>query len=1046
MENEISAWILDKIRNGQAILFLGAGASYDAEIPEGPVRFSAEKLRDLICDRFLGGDQKDKSLVQVADYAKHQAGLNEVQVFIKNQFHPLQPANFHKLIPLFRWHSIYTTNYDLVIERAYDQVKDRLQKLAPIFRDGDQFSEAMRDPDKLPYFKLHGCISVINDENLPLILASEEYAKHQRNRVRLFQHLSDSALEHPIIFCGYKIGDPNIQQILFDLFDKGINRPNYMVVDPGLNKFDVQMWQSNRINPVKSTFAEFLSNIDNLIEKNMRVLGALIQPSKESYRSFLKSGASVTPQLLQYLSTELEHVYDGMPVGGVSPKDFYTGLDDGWAGINQDLDVERKISDQLLIDAVIDDQITGFNTFLIKGYAGSGKSVCLRRVSWNAARDHEAAVFYLKKGAVLRPSLVKELIGHIDGRLVISLDDALANKADLQKLYDQLEHDNDELVILTTSRSNEWNQDGGDLERYVSAEYELEKLSDREIDLLISKLEKFQCLGNLRNEDMPEVKRNFGLTSDRQLLVALHEVTSGKPFEQIVYDEYQRINPAEAQLLYMDVCTLHRLNVPVRAGLVSRISGISIEDFKSRFIAPLEHLVKVYMDQRSRDYVYVSRHPLIAEFVFDQALDNPADKAEQIVRVISKMNIDYDADKHAFSSIIRGKTLAKLFSDKGLAKKIYDAAEEAGASPSYIWHQRAIFELNHPGAQASAAMSAINRAERELEAHRTDKSILHTKALIYKRMAKESQNKLEIDKYRAEARLILERLLKNDNDSRPSHSIAELLLDELEDQLRTIADPSSEPEDLKERALISIIKRAEDAIYKGLQRYPSDEYLLVSQAKLAEKLNDSSKVRAVLDRAYRQNMSSDYVAIALARNLRHGGETESATKILREAITKNPNSKPLHLELSKYLIAKNDQSVAEEIMHHLKRSFSPGDSNYTAQFWFARQHYLYQDKSVALGIFDNLKAAKMPPFVRRKLDGHSLDGAGKMLSYNGQVTSDRVDFGFIRCAELGDDIFTHISHLDSENSASGLRVGLEVTFNLAFSMRGPVAINVRQRY
>jgi hypothetical protein len=107
-------------------------------------------LRDAISDQFLGGEEKQKSLVQVADYAKHEAGLPEVQQFIKKKFFPLYPSDFHKLIPTFRWHSIFTTNYDLVIERAYASCSSRMQELAPIIRDGDNFSEVMSDINLLP--------------------------------------------------------------------------------------------------------------------------------------------------------------------------------------------------------------------------------------------------------------------------------------------------------------------------------------------------------------------------------------------------------------------------------------------------------------------------------------------------------------------------------------------------------------------------------------------------------------------------------------------------------------------------------------------------------------------------------------------------------------------------------------------------------------------------------------------------------------------------------------------------------------------------------
>ena len=108
-------------------------------------------------------------------------------------------------------------------------------------------------------------------------------------------------------------------------------------------------------------------------------------------------------------------------------------------------------------------------------------------------------------------------------------------------------------------------------------------LSEAEIQRLLKKLAQHNCLGHLKNLTEKERLDTFRLTAERQLLVALHEATSGKSFEELVFDEYKNIVPAEARILYLDICTLHRLRVPVRAGLISRISGISYERFRGTF-------------------------------------------------------------------------------------------------------------------------------------------------------------------------------------------------------------------------------------------------------------------------------------------------------------------------------------------------------------------------------------------------------------------------------------------------------------------------------
>lgn len=1037
---EINHWMIEKIFSGKAILFLGAGASYGAQGVHGERPLSGTQLKDALADKFLGGEEKSKTLIQISDYAKHEAGLREVQGYIKTLLDPLCPADFHKIIPTFRWHSIFTTNYDLVIERAYERVSGRLQKLSPIIRDGDNFSEVISDAESVPYFKLHGCITTVNDTSLPLILASEEYAKHKNNRKRLFKHLGEFGLEHPIIFCGYQLGDPNIQQILFDLNDAGVHRPTYMLVDPSLGKYDIKMWAAQRVEPIKATFEEFLSHLDSVVAKDKRILSFAKSASGDQISKYLKSGVELTESLIQYLALELEHIYPGMSSGGASPVDFYKGLDVGWGGIKQSLDIKRRVTDQILLDSYVDRDISGVKSYLLKGHAGSGKSIILKRISWDAANDLSAPVFRLKEGAVLRPSLIKELALCCESRMILVVDDALSNNDDLVRLHRAFEYDPANVSIITSARTNEWNQFAGDLDDYISSEYEVSTLSQSEVNDLVGKLKHHGCLGNFKNNDIEDIKNYFELSADRQLLVALHEALSGKSFEEIVVDEYNKISPLEAKILYMDVCTLNRLSVPVRVGLISRISGIGMDQFRERFFSPLEHVVKSYMDSHSRDYVFEARHSLIAQLVFEHALKSPEEKANQIVRVLENLNIEYSADSTAFSKLIKGRLLSDVFGDKALALKIYNAAEKTGASSSYILHQKSVFELSHPGSDTRAALSAVISAEKALPEGRTDKAINHTKALVYLRLAKESHTTLEVEKFRGEARVIFERLILTARDSRPFSGLAELQLSELDSLLGEIS--STEPDELKARAFLEQVKKVENTIYNGLQKFPNDEHLLLRQESLALKLNDSEKARKILEGAFKSNSSSEFVTVRLARQKITSGDLDQAEKLLRDGISSNPNSKPLHIEYAKLLISLNDESKNSIIEHHLKRSFSPGDSNYDAQFWYARHQYLYGDRVRSREIFANLKRARMSPAQKNSKHGDVLNSQGVAIEYSGHIVTEHVSFCIIKCIELGDTIYAHESSFTNLPS-EGLKTNVDVRFRLTFTMRGPTACGIK---
>ncbi len=82
MTVEIPEALISAIAEQRAVLFLGAGASKDAIHSRGANIQTGAELRDVLCDRFLGGKVKDRSLSQVAELAINETSLDYVQLFI----------------------------------------------------------------------------------------------------------------------------------------------------------------------------------------------------------------------------------------------------------------------------------------------------------------------------------------------------------------------------------------------------------------------------------------------------------------------------------------------------------------------------------------------------------------------------------------------------------------------------------------------------------------------------------------------------------------------------------------------------------------------------------------------------------------------------------------------------------------------------------------------------------------------------------------------------------------------------------------------------
>lgn len=805
----------------------------------------------------------------------------------------------------------------------------------------------------------------------------------------------------------------------------------FAVVDPALDELQQSYWQARRFVPHPITFESFLHKLDDAVPLHTRAIASLSSKDALSISRWFSGRMTPSNGLTRYLSEELVHVHPAISSAGVSAKEFYSGSASAWAVFQQELDQKRAASDELILLAVLDAApIKSTRTYLLKGHAGSGKSVTLARFAWDAAENFEGKVLYLKEGGVVRPDLIEEILELTEEAVVFVVDDALVHAADLNRLVSDCEKRCLPLRLVIGARTNEWNV-SNEIDFSPSEEIELQQLKEGEIVGLLSKLAQHKCLGELAHLTLEEQKEHFRLHSDRQLMVALHEATTGQKFHEIAYDEYLHVQPPEARTLYLDVCTLHRLGVSVRAGLISRISNITFEQFSVRFFKPLEHVVHTYYDAASRDNAYRTRHQIIADFVFEQALPDPIERAAQITRIIRHLDTDYEPDAVAFRFLIKGRTLAELFADKRLVEMIFNAASENGAEEDRICHQRAVFELNHPHGDLQAAFRSITQAEHLCEGR--DRAILHTKAIVLRQLALKTNHALEKNKYRADAKAILERLKTSTTHSHSLDTYGRLLLDEINEQLRVPNDGISQ---LADRTLSDQIRRLEETISSGLQRFPGDEHLLSLNADLAQTLDNEPRAFASLQSAGLANPGRPFIAIRLARALRKKHDLSGAKDVLRRCLELNPASKDCHFHLAKLLIVEDEFANRQEIEHHLRRSYTEGDTNFDAQLWFGRHELLYGDPKRGLEAFHKLGNARVPPVYRNKIRA-LIGGAAKPKSFNGSVRSLQHGFCFISIPELRFDIYARSSSF--LNCWDELETGSRVHLKVGFNLRGPVA-------
>ena len=997
------------------------------QIPHG------DRLRDLICDRFFGGALKQKPLPAVAAMASSETGLSNFQEYIRELFLPFGPADFHLLIPKFRWRAIVTTNYDLIIEKAYGSTREPLQNLVTAVKNGDGFDKRLhQEIDPVGFYKLHGCIDSYSDSEIPLVLGNEQYASYDKNRTRLYNRLRDLGEDYPVIFVGYSISDPHVQRILFDLTDTKIKRPPFYLVLPRIDPIETRHWARHKVDTIEATFEDFLHTIDQSILPIARAFPADLGGGELTIRKYYPSADPPEPAILaKYLALNASHIHSGLSATFQDPREFYRGYDNGWGCITQKLDADRSITDSVLYDAVLleEEDRRPAELFMLKGPGGNGKTVSLKRIAWEAGVTYNRLVLYPTSPAGFNIEPLSEIYRLTEERIFLFVDRVALVRDELRDLLRAARTRSIPLTVIGAERDNEWNIYCERLEQFVCLEFPVRYLSELEIRNLLGLLEEHDALGLLKEFSFEERVDKFIERAGRQLLVALHEATLGKPFEDIIVDEFQRIEPEAARSLYLNICALHQFGAPVRAGLISRATGIRFEQFEKQFLQPLENVVHVVESSPHSDVLYRSRHQHVAAIVFQRIVPDVEDRFDLFARLLKAINIDYSSDNETFSRLIKGRGIAEVFPSVDLGRLFYDRVEAASPNNYFILHQRAVFETQHSEGSLDQAEAAAASAH---ELKPKDHSIQHTQALIARRKANETDDPLRKKHLRRFARKKL-----GDRTGQASEydlsTYARLAIDEFK-ELSMSLDKSDNEKPPPE--LIKAAKETETTIQRSLQRFPESSDLLSVEATLREFLNQTDKALHALEHAFKLNPRQDWLAVRLSRMYQESGDLQKSQDVLNDCLQDNPSSKSAHLQLGLILVEIGDSGRAVE---HLRRSFTPGENRYDAQFWYARELFLQGDYDEADKLFSDLNDRAQGRF--RTQPTGTVDKNGKPIEYDCRVKRKEVGYAFLNLPQFPMDIFG--SRADSDSSEwDKLDNRDRAKCNLAFTRRGPRAIAV----
>jgi hypothetical protein len=141
------------LESGDCVLFAGAGIGGHFKRPDGSKAPDGVELAQSLANHFkLNTTSTD--LPKVAQLVEIRKSRAELDGFVKKALANLEPDEYIKWLTTFRWRGIFTTNYDVGLERAYALNPIPPQIAIPISATAD-----LQHTDftiQVPIFHLHG--------------------------------------------------------------------------------------------------------------------------------------------------------------------------------------------------------------------------------------------------------------------------------------------------------------------------------------------------------------------------------------------------------------------------------------------------------------------------------------------------------------------------------------------------------------------------------------------------------------------------------------------------------------------------------------------------------------------------------------------------------------------------------------------------------------------------------------------------------------------------------------------------------------------------
>ena len=919
MTLQIPSVLMEEIAKGRVTLFLGAGASREADFPD------ANKLADYLIEqagKTHSSSLSGRTLDDVAEYLYIEDGYGKqwvrqkiIDCFEKKHKVVNRPPSLaHEHMTMIRWRTIFTTNYDRLIEISYDSNLKCTQRQLPIYTPDAQIQR--HEMEVVRIIKLNGSVdeAARNSSHEMVLTFADQQQARSRNE-EFYKLLREEAINGPIIFVGFSFTHPGahnrgtspefllLQELLREMGPAA--RWNYCITPFDSSSPDsqtnIRKLRANQIAVINATFSEFMDVLFNQLQTPTTPLAErppIIIPIADMSISIDADEYDKDKRHFEVIGS---HLRERTPPSVAESLNGY----EKWSSFFEGHFIERFCKKDLLTE-LKECVHSAPEIMSVVASPGWGKTFLLRDVAVELYREGRPIIWLNPYGTIevegerdipiitgtWDSARIDRIIGLInekareqslmgaEGVPIIISDNCPERVEEVLSLFKYLTNNNRSFVFIVALRDNEFDsliEDHPLLKRGYVFQPEGSYDSREEVRTLIGFCTQHQ-VATIEDAGQKEMvaQRIIDDEADTAIILALQIIfdKEHRPFSEIVTGMWQGVQDEDAQKLVLRVASLHRFGSAFYPRLYSLLRTFPPHTYL-KIIDIYNHCLEkgvLFEGTYDEEPCIHTLHSLVAEYITRVSGKNPVQIDDELLSMVKQMTEkntrDLETIRHLLNQI--NNYNINLSSEDKIAE-LFQIATESTNDDWVVCQQFSKYLLKRDEYER-----AFSWAERALERNPNYSTLQHSKGNVLRRWG--MALKLEGENDEADTKF---------KDARKYFTLSRVGSDPNEygyvthlDMLRYLIDKAQD-----EFEKTDLIAEGAMLYREGIRVVPEERFnwLLDPRFKIFDlKGNMIEKLCQKIDKAILKGKSSVYAAAFFAEHIYKKGKYIRAIEVLRK--------------------------------------------------------------------------------------------------------------------------------------------------------------------